>query len=90
MTKTWKVEFDEKAIKELRKLDGSIQKKILKYLRENIATDQDPERFGKALVADKKGLWRYRIEGYRIICRIEKEKVIVLVLALGHRKEIYD
>ena len=90
MKKIWTVEFDDAARKDFRKLDRSIQKKIEKYLEDNIATNKDPKRFGKALLADKKGLWRYRVEDYRIICRIEEDKVIVLVLAIGHRKEIYD
>lgn len=87
---TWTVEFDDRARKELRKLDAPAQKQILRYLRKKIATESDPRRFGKALSADKVGLWRYRIGDYRLVCRIEDDKVVVLVLRVGHRKNVYD
>ncbi len=90
MTLTWTVELDDRARKELRKLDKSIQKKILKYLRERIAVDDDPRRFGKPLSYDKHGLWRYRIENVRLICQIEDDVVNVLVLRIGHRRDVYD
>lgn len=86
---TWTVEWDDRARKELRKLDKQLQKDILKYLRERIAVDADPRRFGKPLSYDKHGLWRYRIQNSRLICRIEDDSLIVLVVKVGHRKEIY-
>ena len=87
---TWKVEFDDRARKELRKLDPPAQREILGYLRKRIATKSNPKRFGKALGADKHGLWRYRVGTYRIICQFQIDKVVVLVLRVGHRKNIYD
>ena len=87
---TWIVEFDDAARKELRKLDRQAQQEILRYLRERIATDEDPRRFGKALSRELAGLWRYRIQNYRIICAIEDQKLIVLVLRVGHRKDVYE
>lgn len=86
----WVVEWDERARKELRKLDKQLQKDILKYLRERIAVDADPRRFGKALSYDKHGLWRYRIQNARIVCRIEDETLVVLVVRVANRKEVYD
>lgn len=86
---TWKVEFDEAARKELRKLDRQAQQDILRYLRERIATDDDPRRFGKALARGLAGLWRYRVQHYRLICHIEDQILTVLVLRVGHRKDIY-
>ena len=85
----WTVEFDERARKELRKLDKASQRRILRYLRERIATREDPRRFGKALRKELSGLWRYRVDDYRMICRIEDTKLVVLVLRVGDRKEIY-
>jgi mRNA interferase RelE/StbE len=87
---TWAVEWDDRARKELRKLDKQLQKDILKYLRERIAVDADPRRFGKPLSYDKHGLWRYRVQDARIICRIEEDALIVLVVRVGDRKTIYD
>ncbi len=85
----WKVEWDDRARKELRKLDRQIQKKILEYMRKHICGGLNSRRFGKNLSYDKEGLWRYRIGDYRIICNINDETITVLVLVVGHRKEIY-
>ncbi|WLD58661.1 type II toxin-antitoxin system RelE/ParE family toxin [Salinispirillum sp. LH 10-3-1] len=88
MTRT--VEFDDAAARELRKLDRQAQQEILRYFRERIATDEDPRRFGKPLSRDLAGLWRYRVRTYRMICNIEDDKLVVLVLRIGHRKDIYE
>ena len=85
---TWCIEWDDRAKKELMSLDNRIQKRILSYLREQVM--ENPRNFGKQLSGDKAGLWRYRIEDFRVICRLQDEKLTVLVLAVGHRKEIYD
>jgi len=87
---SWSVEFDDRARRELRKLDIGIQQAILRYLRERIACPEDPRRFGKPLKRNLAGLWRYRVEDYRLICRIEEDRVVVLVLRIGHRREIYE
>ncbi len=87
---TWTVEFDDAAAKELRKLDRQAQHEILRYLRERIATDEDPRRFGKPLSRELAGLWRYRVRDYRLICNIEDSELVVLVLRIGHRKDIYE
>ena len=87
---TWKVEWDDRARKELRKLNKQTQDDILQYLRKRIVASEDPRKFGKSLMYDKYGLWRYRIRDYRIICRIYDEEVTVLVVRVGHRKDIYN
>lgn len=87
---TWSVEWDEAAVKELRKLDKQAQKDILRYFRERIATDDDPRRFGKPLSRELAGLWRYRVRNHRIICNIEDYNLIILVLRVGHRKDVYE
>ena len=63
---------------------------ILRYLRQRIATTQDPRRFGRALTGDLKGLWRYRVGDYRIVASIEDDRFVVLVVTVGHRREVYD
>ena len=85
----WTVEFDDAAAKELRKLDRQAQQEILRYLRERIATEKDPRRFGKPLARELAGLWRYRIRDFRVICNIEDNKLIVLVVRVAHRKDVY-
>jgi mRNA interferase RelE/StbE len=86
----WRVEFDRDAARDLRKLDAQAQRDILRYLRERIATDQDPRQFGHALTGDLKGLWRYRVGDYRIVASIEDNRFVVLVVTVGHRREVYD
>ena len=86
---TWRVEFDAAAAKELRKLGASEQKRILKFLRQCIATNEDPCRLGMALTGDFAGLWRYRIGDYRLIASIEDGRLTVLILRVGHRRYIY-
>lgn len=89
MEMIWKVRFDNRARKELRKLDHESQSRILSWLREQIAVEEDPRRFGKAIKGRIKGLWRYRIGDYRIICQIKDDVVRVLVVRIGHRRDIY-
>ncbi|HID81931.1 MAG TPA: type II toxin-antitoxin system RelE/ParE family toxin [Chromatiales bacterium] len=86
---TWIVEWDDAAVKELRKLDKQIQREILHYFRERIVSDEDPRRLGKPLSGNKVGLWRYRVRHYRMICSIEDNSLVVLVLRVGHRKGVY-
>jgi mRNA interferase RelE/StbE len=86
----WRVEFDRDAARDLRKLDVQAQRLILRYLRERIATAEDPRRFGRALTRDLKGLWRYRVGDYRIVAAIEDDRFVVLVVTVGHRREVYD
>jgi mRNA interferase RelE/StbE len=87
---TWKVEFDNRARKELRKLDPQTQDRILKWLRETLATSEDPRRTGKSLKGRMKGLWRYRVGDYRIISQIQDENILILVVRIGHRRDIYE
>ena len=86
---TWSVEFDDAAAKELRRLDRQAQELILQYFRDQIATSEDPRRFGKPLSGELAGLWRYRVRNYRMICTVEDDKLVVLVLRVGHRKDAY-
>jgi mRNA interferase RelE/StbE len=85
----WTVEFDERARKDLRRLDTIVQKSILRYLRQRVAAASDPRRLGKPLHGEFAGLWRYRVGDWRLVCRIEDKKLVVLVLTVGHRREVY-
>ena len=87
---SWVCKFDRRALRELNKIDAQSKQQILAYLEERLTTDQDPRRFGKRLKANLSGLWRYRVGSYRVICRIVDNELIVLVLAVGHRKTIYE
>ncbi|TAK73045.1 MAG: type II toxin-antitoxin system RelE/ParE family toxin [Gammaproteobacteria bacterium] len=85
----WTIKYTEIAAKQMKKLDKKISKQIDNYLNERVAKQKNPSVFGKPLLHDKSGLWRYRVENYRIICEIQDSELIVLVLRMGHRKEIY-
>jgi mRNA interferase RelE/StbE len=86
----WRVEFDAGAARDLRKLGATAQGAILRYLRQRIVTSEDPRRFGKPLAGDLKGLWRYRVANYRIVAGIEDDRFVVLVVTVGHRRQVYD
>ena len=86
---TWVYRFDERALKELKKLGHPAQREIIDYLDTRVAGQGDPRRFGKTLHADLAGLWRYRVGDYRILCQIKDRELLVLVVSVGHRKSIY-
>jgi len=85
----WRVEISRTAERQITKLDRQVQTQLLRYLREKIREAPEPRQFGKALRGEKKGLWRYRVGNYRIICDIRDADNTVVVLALGHRRHVY-
>lgn len=86
----WTINYSENAVKQLKKLNRSVAKKLLDYMDHKIINLDEPRKIGKALSHNKSGLWRYRVGDYRIICQIKDEIVTILVLEIGHRKDIYD
>ncbi len=86
----YKVIFAERAKKQLKKLDKHIAALIIGWLEKNIQNCENPRLHGKGLVENKSGQWRYRIGDYRVICEIQDKEIIVLVLEVGHRRDIYD
>ena len=86
----WRIEVTDTAKKQLAKLDHQVQSEIVRFLRERIQTDEDPRRYGGSLRKELAGRWKYRVGAYRLICEIQDEKILVLVLMVGHRSKIYD
>ena len=84
----WTIKFSKEAEKQMKALDQNTAKIIQKHLRDKIS--QNPTKFGKALVANLKGFWRYRIGDYRVICDIKDRELVILVIKIGHRSKIYD
>lgn len=84
----WKIEFEKPARKEFLKLGYPTQKKIVKYLSSKVAIN--PKQYGKSLSGNLSGLWRYRVDGFRIICRIEDHTLTVVVLRVAHRSRVYQ
>lgn len=85
----WIVKFAKTAEKGIEKLDSPVRIRILRFLRTNVADSSDPRLHGKALSGKMAGLWSYRVGDYRIICDIQDNIVTVLVLNIGHRKDVY-
>ena len=86
----YRIVFTQRAVKELKKLDKYTSALIIGWLSKNIEGCENPRIHGKGLVENKSGQWRYRIGDYRVICEIQDNEVIVLVLEVGHRKNVYD
>lgn len=87
---TYKVVLTEKAKKQLKKLDKHISSLLIGWMEKNLEGCSNPRLYGKSLVGDKSGQWRYRIGDYRLICEIHDEEITILVLEAGHRREIYE
>jgi mRNA interferase RelE/StbE len=86
----WRIEFDPAAADDLALLDRPVQKRIIKVLRERIALLDDPRSLGEALRGSELGrFWKYRIGDYRLICDIQDQVIRILVLRVGHRRDIY-
>lgn len=86
----YKLVLSNKAKKQLKKLDRPIALLIAKNLKKNLDNSINPKFQCKTLVGDKKGLWRYRVGNYRVICDIRDNELIVLALEVGHRRQVYN
>lgn len=85
----WTIEYTDTAKRQLQKLDKQIARRILDYMDERVASSGDPRSAGKLLTGSLGGLWRYRVEDYRVVCDIQDNHFRILVLSLGNRREIY-
>lgn len=87
---SFRVEWSARAQKQIRKMNKSIANLILRWVNKNLEGCENPYQHGKALTANRAGQWRYRVGNYRMIAEIYEEKVVILILSVGHRKEIYE
>ena len=85
----WKISFDQRAEKQFEKLVKRDRLLIAGYLYQRVAAQPDPRRLGKALTGDWKGFWRYRVADWRVICELRDRDLLVLVIEIGHRREVY-
>jgi mRNA interferase RelE/StbE len=86
----YKIILSDEAKKSLRKLDKSIVARLLTKFESDLRKLTDPRQAGKALKGELGSLWRYRVGDYRIICDIQDEILTIIVVRIGHRKNIYD
>ena len=84
------LKYTDLALKQLKKMDKHTALMLTGWLRKNLDGCEDPRRHGKGLTANRSGQWRYRVGDYRIIANIQDETVTILVLTIGHRREVYD
>jgi mRNA interferase RelE/StbE len=85
----WKIEISRTAERQITRLHPEAQRSILRFLRERVVPSDNPRQLGKPLQGEKRGLWRYRVGDYRLICDIQDERITILVLIVGHRKNVY-
>lgn len=90
MKSTWTIEFDRKALVELKRLDSKTRKRIADYLGKRVQQSENPRLLGKRLQGTLKEYWRFRVGDYRILCKIEDDRLVVLVIRIAHRKKVYD
>lgn len=89
MAKKYSVIFSKKSLKQLQKIDGLHRSIITNWIKNNLVDCKDPRAHGKSLTGNKSGEWRYRVGEYRIIAEIQDKEILILVLEVGHRREIY-
>jgi mRNA interferase RelE/StbE len=86
----WTVELEKEARKQLSKIDPQTAKRILSFLFDRVSALENPREIGEALHGEKFGeFWKYRVGDYRLICEIHDQKITMIVLKIGHRREVY-
>ncbi|MET3615265.1 mRNA interferase RelE/StbE [Rhizobium aquaticum] len=86
----WTIEYNAAARKSVERLDSEVRKRIKRFLEERVAVLEDPRQIGDALKGTALGhLWRYRVGDYRVLCDIQDNKLVVLVVDIDHRKQVY-
>ena len=86
---TYQVEYTQTALRQLRKMDKKITALIISYIEKRLVGCEDPRKYGKALQGKLQGKWRYRVGDYRILAKIEDAHVLIVVVEVGHRQNIY-
>ena len=87
---SYRVEYLPQVVKTLEKMNKYTKKILVEWIEKNLVGCENPRVHGKPLSANRAGQWRYRVGDYRIIVKIEDDKFVILVIAIGHRKEVYD
>lgn len=86
----YEIEFDPAALKDLKKADRAVQRRLIGFLKQCVATLDDPRSIGEALVGATLGnYWKYRVGDWRVICDIQDRRIVVRVLRIGNRRDIY-
>lgn len=86
----WMINYSDRALKSLRKMDKQNARRIMDFMDLRIAVAADPRRSGKPLKGELGEFWRYRVGDYRILCEIRDDELVILAATIGHRREVYD
>ena len=86
---SYKVEYSKTTKKQIKKMDPYIKIMIMNWINKNLVGCNDPREQGKALRGNSENQWRYRVGDYRLICDIVDDRLILLILSIGHQKEVY-
>lgn len=86
---TWRIEWSDSARKAFLALDPAVRRRIGRFLRERVGNLDNPRSIGRALKGERRGLWRYRTGEWRVVCLIEDDAVSILIVKVGHRKDVY-
>ena len=89
LNRGWKIEFDPAAQREFNRLDKTVARRIFKFLYERVGRLDNPRKIGERLQGTLSEFWKYSVGDYRLICTLEDDRLLVLVLRIGHRREIY-
>jgi len=86
----WTINYSDRALKSLRKMDKQTARRIVDFMDLRIAVAADPRQSGKPLKGELGEFWRYRVGDYRILCEIRDDELVILAATIGHRREVYD
>ncbi|MGB3252819.1 type II toxin-antitoxin system RelE family toxin [Buttiauxella gaviniae] len=86
----WTINYSDRALKSLRKMDKQTARRIVDFMDLRIAVAVDPRQSGKPLKGELGEFWRYRVGDYRILCEIRDDELVILAATIGHRREVYD
>lgn len=86
---SYHVQLTDTAKKQLKKMDRQTASMLLGWMRKNLEGCENPRQHGKGLSANRSGQWRYRVGNYRLIAEIEDDRIVILILSIGHRSDVY-
>jgi mRNA interferase RelE/StbE len=85
----WTIEISNAAERALKKLDRQTVRRIGNFIDSRLNGTDNPRQIGKPLHGSLENYWSYRVGDYRILCDLQDNKLIVLVVEIGHRSDVY-
>ncbi|MDD5215177.1 MAG: type II toxin-antitoxin system RelE/ParE family toxin [Methylococcales bacterium] len=85
----WQIEVLPQAVKSLKELDNADRKRLLNFINNDLPHFENPRQQGKALQGELRGMWRYRVGNFRLLCRIIDAQIVISVVEIGHRSKVY-